>query len=72
MLNVAGVSILEIPEVALGDYPLLDEGEFEEELFTGTIIGISIEDLFITKSRLMSLDFQTACLSPDSPPPKHI
>lgn len=64
--------MLEISGVDLRNYTLLDESEFDEELFSGSIIGITIKDQFLAKSRRMNLDFQTVCSSPDSPPPKHL
>jgi hypothetical protein len=71
MLNVVGLSVPEISGVDLGNYNLLDQVEFDEELFIVTIMGTTIAELFFLKSRPMNLDFQTACLSPVSPPPKH-
>ena len=70
MLNVVGLSALEISGVDLGNYNLFDQVEFEEEIFVVTIIGAMIAYLFFTKSRLMNLDFKSASLSPVSPPPK--
>jgi len=70
-LNVVGLSLPKISEVDLENYKLLDQVEFDEEFFIGTIIGKTIADLFFSKSRPMNLDFQTACLSPVPPPPKH-
>jgi hypothetical protein len=70
MLNVVGLSALEISGVDLGNYNLFDQVEFEEEIFVVTIIGTMIAYLFFTKSRLMNLDFKSASLSPVSPPPK--
>ena len=71
MLNAVVLSVPKISEVDLENYSLLDQVEFDEEFFIGTIIGTTIADLFFSKSRLMSLEFKTASLSPVSPPPKH-
>jgi hypothetical protein len=71
MLNVVVLSAPEISGVDLGNYNLFDQVEFEEEIFVGTIIGAMIAFQFFSKSRLMNLDFQTAYLSPVSPPPKN-
>jgi len=71
MLNVVGLSVPKIFEVDLENYSLLDQVEFDEEFFIGTIIGKTIADQFLSKSRPMNLDFQTASLSPVSPPPKY-
>jgi hypothetical protein len=71
ILNVVGLSVPEISGVDLGNYNLLDQVESDEEFIIGTINGTTIADLFFSKSRLMNLDFQTAYLSPVSPPPKH-
>ena len=71
MLNVVGLSVPEVSEVELGNYNLLDQIESDEEIFIGTIIGMAIAYQFFSKSRPMNLDFQTATLSPASPPPKH-
>jgi hypothetical protein len=71
MLNISGLSVLEISRVDLGNYNLLDQVEFDEEFFILTIIGTTIADVFFLKSRLMNLDFQTDYSSPVSPPPKY-
>jgi hypothetical protein len=71
LLVASGLSVLEISGVDLGNFNLLDHIELDEEFFTGTSVGTTIADIFFSKSRPMNLDFQTACLSPVSPPPKH-
>ena len=72
MLDVFSLSMLEIYGVDIENYNLLDQIELDEEFFIGAIFGSTIADIFITKSRLMSLDFKTASLSPVSPPPKYL
>ena len=71
MLNAVVLSVPKISEVDLENYSLLDQVEFDEEFFIGTVIGKTIAAQFLSKSRPMNLDFQTASLSPVSPPPKH-
>ena len=71
MLNIVDLSVLEISGIDLGNYNLLDQVEFDEEIIIGTIIDTLISDLYFSKSRPMNLDFLTAYLSPVSPPPKH-
>jgi len=71
-LHIAvGLSAPEISGVDLRDYNLLDQVEFDGDFFIVTIMGTTIADQYFSKSRPMNLDFQTACLSPVSPPPKH-
>ena len=64
MLNVAGLSVPGISGVDLEKYYLLDQVEFGEEFIVGINISTTIADLLFSKSRLMNLDFQRACLSP--------
>jgi hypothetical protein len=71
LLYVVGLSIPEISGGDLRNYNLLDQVEFDEDFFIVIIMGTIIADQCFSKSRLMNLDFQTACLSPVSPPPKH-
>jgi len=71
LLIAVGLSVPEISEIDLRDYHMLDQLEFDEDFIIVTIMGTTIADQFFSKSRLMNLDFQTACLSPISPPPKH-
>jgi hypothetical protein len=71
LLNVVGLSIPEFPGVDLRDYNLLDHCEFDEGFIIESIMGTTIAEQFFLQSRLMNLDFQTASLSPVSPPPKH-
>ena len=70
LLNAAGLSIPEIFRVDLKDYNLLEQVESDEEFYIVIIMGTTIVDHLFLKSRPMNLDFQTACLSPVSPPPK--
>ena len=71
ILNIIDLSLLEISGNNLGNINLLDQFDFDEEIIIGTIIASPISDLYCSKSRLMNLDFFTACLSPKFPPPKH-
>jgi hypothetical protein len=71
MLNVAGLSVPEITGVDLGNLNLLDQVEFDEEFIIATIIGTTVAAPLFLKSRPINLGFQTTCLSPVSPPPKH-
>ena len=71
MINVVGLPMLEISEADPGNYNLFDQADFDEEYFVVTIVCVTTTGLIFSKSRPMDLDFQTACLSPDSPPPKH-
>ena len=71
LLIAVGLSKPEISEIDLRDYHMLDQLEFDEDFIIVTIMGTTIADQRFSKSRLINLDFQTACLSPVSPPPKH-
>jgi hypothetical protein len=71
LLNVVGLSIPEISGVDLRDYNLLDHFEFDEGFIVESIMGTTIAEQFFSQSRPMNLDYQTASLSPVSPPPKH-
>jgi len=71
LLYVVGLSLPEISGVDLRNYALLDQVEFDEDFFIVKIMGTIIAGQCFSKSRPMNLDFQTACLSPVSPPPKH-
>lgn len=61
LLNFAGPSILEVYEI-----------ETDEDDSIVTTIDTAVADLFFIPFSPMTLDFQTASLSPVSPPPKHV
>jgi hypothetical protein len=71
LLYVVGLSLPEISGVDLRNHNLLDQVEFDEDFFIVTNMGTIIADQCYSKSRPKNLAFQTACLSPVSPPPKH-
>jgi hypothetical protein len=64
MSNVIGVPWLEVVEADL------EQTEFEEDVLSTIVAAINV-DLLFSKSRPMNLDYQTACIAPISPPPKH-
>jgi len=70
-MNVFGLSVMEISGVDSENYNLFDQAEFDEEFFIVTIVNPTVADLISTKSRPANLDFQTACILPIFPPPKH-
>jgi hypothetical protein len=71
MLNIVDLSAPEISGVDLGNYNLLDQVEFDEEILVLTIVGSIIAYKFFSKSGPKNLGFQTTYLSPVSPPPKN-
>ena len=71
MINVAGLFVPEISEADPETYNLFDQSDFDEEYFIVLVLCVTATGLIFSRSRPMDLDFQSAYLSPDSPPPKH-
>ena len=71
MVNIFGVSGLEIVGIDFQNDNLFEYAEEADEEFDINIYGAVSDDLLSSKSRSMNLDFQDYLLTPVSPPPKH-
>jgi len=69
-INVAGLFVLEISGVESEKNNLFVQADFDEEFLIDTNVGATLARIIFSKSRPMSLYYQTAYLSPVSPPPK--
>jgi hypothetical protein len=67
----ASPSAPEISGIDAENYNLFDHAEFDDDFFVISIVGAAIAEQNFSKSRSTNLDFQSASLSPVSPPPKH-
>ena len=47
-----------------------DESEFDDDFSVTTVVDLTLTGLISSRFRSMHLAFQSAFLSPDSPPPK--
>ncbi|MCX6057481.1 MAG: hypothetical protein NTW69_04935 [Chloroflexi bacterium] len=65
-----GLFVPEIFEVDAENYNLFEHAEFDGDFIVVSTNGAEIADLNFSKYRPMNLDFQSAYLSPGSPPPK--
>ena len=57
-------------EIDLENYEPFDPLETDDDLFVLFVTGAIATGLIFSKSQAQALDFQSAFLSPDSPPPK--
>lgn len=69
-LTPVGPSTLVIHEFESENNNLFEYSEFDEEFFVTAIAPATSAELASSKSRLMRLNFLSANLSPESPPPK--
>jgi hypothetical protein len=71
MTQGASLSMVQISEADPASCDLLDQAEFDEESFVAPIAGAAPMFRILSRFGPSSLHFQTASLSPASPPPKH-
>ena len=72
IFNAVGLPAIEISEVNTETFNLLNQAEFDEDLFIITSVSATIAGLDFSKPKPINLVFQTISLSPHFPPPKQI
>jgi len=70
IVHIASITLPEISEASSENHQPFNESELEEEFFLIAIAGLAVIALLFSKSRIMSLGFNGADLSPQFPPPK--
>lgn len=71
MFGIVCSSVQEIFGDDLTNYTLLDTDESDEEFLIEINVDPAITGLCLSKSSPMSLDFESADISPTPPPPNH-
>ncbi len=54
----------------LEDYGMTDETDTDDDFWVSSTEGIEVTSLGLSKLQTINLDFPSAFLPPDSPPPK--
>ena len=70
MLFAVGMSVPNIPVIDLENSSEFDESEFDDDFFVLAVVELKVAASIFSRFRAINLDFQSAFLAPDSPPPK--
>ena len=70
LLFIVGTSVPSIYGIDLETSSGFDESEVDDDFSVPTVVDLTIASLIFSRCRSMHLNFKSAFLSPDSPPPK--